>query len=127
MMKMNRKYGIVALVLIGVLCAGIVYAAFTVTSNIAGVTVNYVIALNTAGYPSLSATLTNNGAGVYGATVYFWYTYVGIGQPAPLSTDPGWVQFDSKTTDGSGFAGGVTFSPPVNGYDYYFKVTYAVP
>lgn len=131
MMKISKKYGIVALVLIGVLCAGIAYAAFTVYSTPVGVTVNYTITVSTSGYPTLQATVTNGGSPVNGATVYFYYYQTTIGGAAPSTpsgTPPpaGWTYWDVKTTDGSGHAS-TTFDPPNNLADYYFTAYYTVP
>ena len=116
MMKLNKKYGIVALALVAVLCAGIVYAAFTIESNEVHVTIGYTLSLTytySGSTVHLTGHLESQGSPVNGATVTF-YVY-----------GASWSSIGTAGTDASGNAL-LDYAVTANG-DYYFKAAYAVP
>ena len=110
MMKMNRKYGIVALALVAILCAGTVYAAIKIWSAPVNVNLSYTVTMNMTytkyrsvgdvDYPPsgmvLCATVHDAyGSPVSGITVDFYasadggttYGYVGSGVSNVVSGD----------------------------------------
>lgn len=116
MMKLNRKYSLVAIALIAVMCTGIAYAAFTIESNEVHVTINYILSLSytyTGSVVHLTAHLESQGSPVSGATVTF-YVY-----------GASWSSIGTAGTDASGNAL-LDYAVTANG-DYYFKAAYAVP
>jgi hypothetical protein len=130
-MKLNKKrLSIIAILILTAGISSVAYASFTVYSPVKGpIHVNYAIALDITGYPKIVATLTNPTTAypVSGATVILWYyeqTLLGGTPSAPVGTD-GWLEWTSNSTNASGVAT-FAFSPPANGYDYYFGATYYV-
>jgi hypothetical protein len=113
MMKMNRKYSIVAVALIAIMCVGIVYAAFTVTSNTVYVDMKYTVSLTTFSISNsaitLNAAVKNNGVAIgSGINVGFYY-----------SLDGGaWTGFDTKPTDAGGVAQSVFTVTAIGGYAF---------
>lgn len=61
MLKMGKKSLMVVTLLLCIAGGSLAaYAAFTVTSNVAGpVTINYSIIVDISGYPTITATLSN--------------------------------------------------------------------
>jgi len=100
MMKMNKKYSIVAIALIAVLCVGVAYAAFTVTSNTAHVDMRYNVSLTAiprGSYPSvidLVAIVTSVGGYGKSVPVDFYYSF----------NSGAWTLITTVTADGSGNA-----------------------
>jgi len=77
MMKMNKKYSIVAVALIALMCAGTAYALITIQSNIVSLNLSYHITLEGAYVIGTGMNLNayvHDGAdyGVVGATVNFY-------------------------------------------------------
>ena len=120
MMKLNRKYGIVALVLVAILCVGIGYAAFTVYSNSVGVTLSYVANVYQVTYSGSTITVhvqvTDNGVGINGATVGLW--------ESPDNVNWAWVGNYAATNSG-GYID-IPYAAGGNG-NYYFQAQYVVP
>jgi hypothetical protein len=117
MMKMNMKYGVVALALAAILCVGIAYACFTIESNQVKVTINYTLSLTytySGSVVHLSAHLEAQGNPVGGATITF-YLYNG-------------TAWNSIGTQDTGSGGNALFDYATTGNGiYYFKATYYVP
>lgn len=120
MMKMNRKYGIVA-ALVALMCVGVAYAAFTVYSNVVGVNLSYTVTITSISYSgstiSITAQVLDHASGVSGASVTFWESPDGVGSWTNIGT--------ASPTDGNGVVIG-TYNAPGNG-DYYFQAQYVVP
>jgi len=116
MMKLNRKYSLVAIALIAVMCTGIAYAAFRIESNEVHVTINYTLSLSytyTGSVVHLTAHLESQGSPVSGVTVEF-YVY-----------GASWSSIGTASTNGNGDAF-LDSAVTANG-DYYFKAAYDVP
>jgi hypothetical protein len=91
MMKMNKKYSIVAVALIALMCAGTAYALISIQSNIVSVNLSYKIHLDAAYVigtgMNLNAYVTDSDdKGVFGLTVKFYasanggaWTWIGDG------------------------------------------------
>ena len=116
MMKMNKK-SVVAIILAMLVCVGVAYAAYSVYSPVAGITVDNQVAItsltNSGSTITIIATVTPAASGI---TVHFWRCDSG-GTPLEY--------LGSAPTDGSGNAP-MTYTATANG-DYYFKARADIP
>ena len=132
MMKMNRKYGIVALALVAILCAGTAYAAIKIWSAPVNVNLSYTVTMNmtytkyrSVGDPEAPPTgmvlcatvLDASSTPVKGITVDFY-----------ASTDGGltyvYVASGDALSNGSGMAS--TVWTGAGAYNYWFKANCAI-
>jgi hypothetical protein len=119
MLSKKKKLGILSIGLIAFAVA--VMAAYSVYSNVAGVTLNYQVALTIPSVSgstiTLQAAVTNNGNPVgSGMTVHFWLSNVN----GDLGDYLGYAY-----TDGNGNAW-MTYNANNNG-DWYFRARVDVP
>lgn len=118
MMKLNRKSSMIAIAVIAMVCVGVAYAAYSVYSPVAGITVDNQVAItsltNSGSTITMWATVTPAASGI---TVHFW------------RCDSGGTPLDylgSATTDGNGNAGPITYTAGANG-NYYFNARADIP
>lgn len=120
MMKLNKKYSIVAVALIALMCAGTAYALITIWSDPVGVNLTYTVTITDAHYIVGSGmylqaqVLTHSGgSGVSGVTVSFYESADNVYYY--------WIGNGTATTNGDGNA---WFTWTGAGANYYYFKAY---
>jgi len=126
MMKMNKKYSIVAVALIALMCAGTAYALINIWSPPVNVNLQYTVTMNmtytkyrpvggaeTAGMVLCATVLDGSNAPVSGITVDFY-----------ADDGSGWIYVGSGTSNASGNADFLWTG--VGAYNYWFKANCAI-
>ena len=117
MMKRMKVLAVTAL--IAVICAGVAYAAFTITSAPVYVDLRYTITITQAYYIPSSGmylqaqVLTPALGGVVGATISFWASTDGVTY--------NWIGYGNAVTEGSGLADFTWIG--ASAIPYYFEAT----
>jgi protocatechuate 3,4-dioxygenase beta subunit len=124
MMKMNKKYSIVAIALIALMCAGTAYAMIKIWSPPVNVNLQYTVTMNMTyteyrkgeGMALCATVLDGSNAPVQGITVDFY-----------ASTDGGATYGYVGTSDASNTSGDASFLwTEAGAYNYWFKAYCAI-
>jgi len=126
MMKLNKKYSIVAVALIALMCAGTAYALITVWSPPVNVNLQYTVTMRMGsgateyrvgeGMALVARVLDGSNAAVVGITVDFY-----------ASTDGGTTYVYVGTSSASNGSGDASFLwTGAGAYNYWFKAYCAI-